>query len=738
MPAPPSEASLVFNRPPALYSHVFSWRLKECQCFDILASMKSFAVALLAVFFLHLFAFAADTAATLKKPVVNRAPLRPKAFNELPLGAIEAHGWMREQLDRMRTGLTGDLDQRYEKVVGLRNGWLGGDGDGWERGPYWLDGLVPLGHILRDDALLAKAKPWIEWTLTHQEPSGYLGPKRFDVEPPAESGIQKTPREDWWPRMVMLKVLQQHHSATGDPRVIEVLLRYFRYQLRELPRTPLDHWSFWANRRAGDNLAVVYWLYNVTGEPFLLELAELIHKQTFPWTEVFLNTEPAPSPDPAHLYPYNTRNRYPFNRDLIRRLSVDQLQSFHCVNLAQGIKEPVVYFQQNGDERHLRAVKQAIVDIKRFHGQAQGMYGGDEPMHGNDPTQGVELCSVVEMMFSLETMLAITGDLEFADQLEKIAFNALPAQTTEDFRHRQYFQSANQVLCTRARRNFYEDDWHGGTDSCIGLLNGFPCCTCNMHQGWPKLVQSLWHATADGGIAALVYGPSQVTFETPGGVRVQIVEQTNYPFEETVRFVINTPAAVAFPFRLRVPAWATSTSIRLNGQLAEVLATNRLLTVSRTWNPGDKLEVQFGAAIRTTRWAEQSVAVERGPLVFALRIAEEWTSVRNADEHGDFFEVRPKSPWNYALLDAAVTEPGIGFMLIRRGAMGYPWSQEGSPIEIRTQGKRVPEWQLYNNKAGPLPHSRPQGHLEKARPEDIVLLPYGATRLRITQFPVAK
>jgi hypothetical protein len=462
-------------------------------------------------------------------PFHNRPPLHQKAFAALPLGSVKPHGWLKLQLERMRDGLTGDLDEKYPAVVGPRNGWLGGDGDSWERGPYWLDGLVPLGYILQDERLIAKAKPWIEWCLTHQDPSGYFGPKRFEKEPASEPGIQKTPREDWWPRMVMLKVLQQYYSATGDRRVIEVLTRYFRYQLQELPKTPLDHWSFWGNRRGGDNLMVIYWLYNVTGEPFLLELAELVHKQTFPWTDVFLNDNPAPSADLNHLYPYNVENRYPFNQDLIRRLSVEQLQSFHCVNLAQG---------------------------------------GDEPMHGNNPTQGIEFCSVVEFMFSLETMLAINGDMDFADHLERIAYNALPAQATEDFRQHQYFQCANQVLVTRARRNFFEEDWHGGTDACFGLVNGFPCCTCNMHQGWPKLVQNLWHATPDGGLAALVYAPSEVSATVRGDIAVRVTEETTYPFEESVRFRIQLAKDAPFPllseFRAgRNPSRCSSTGKRL-------------------------------------------------------------------------------------------------------------------------------------------------------------------------------
>ncbi len=675
--------------------------------------------------------------AAVQPVVTNRAPLKPKAFNELPLGTIQPRGWLLTQLERQRDGLTGNLDARYEKIIGPRNGWLGGDGDGWERGPYWLDGLVPLAYILKDEKLIAKARPWIEWSLANQDPSGYFGPRRFEKEPPKEPGIQKTPREDWWPRMVMLKVLQQYQSATGDARVLDLMKRYFRYQLTELKKTPLDHWTFWANRRGADNLMAVYWLYNLTGDSFLLELGELIHEQTFPYTDVFLNDSPAPSPDLAHLYPYNTGNRYPFNKDLIRRLSVDQLQSFHCVNLAQGIKAPIIYYQQRPEGRYIDAVKKALATIKKFHGQPQGMYGGDEPMHGNDPTQGIELCSIVELMFSLETMLAITGELDFADHLELIAYNALPAQVTADYNQRQYFQCANQVVVNRARRNFYEEDGHGNTDLCFGLLTGYPCCTCNMHQGWPKLVQNLWYATPDRGLAALVYAPCEVEATVADGVKVRITEDTNYPFEETLRFRVSLEKPVSFPLILRVPRWATNAEARLGGKPLEFKRADALLRMDRTWKDGDTVEVSFGAKVGLTRWVENSVAVERGPLVYALRIKEEFREVANSDPWGDYLEVHPQSPWNYALVESAIKDPARGFTLVRNKGESFPWIAS-APLELRTQGKRIPEWQLYNNKAGPLPHSRPQTHLQNQPAEDITLIPYGCTRLRITEFPVIK
>lgn len=169
------------------------------------------------------------------KPVshylTNRAPLVSTPYLELPLGSIKPKGWLEDQLRRMATGLTGHLDEVYPEVVGQRNGWLGGDGDGWERGPYWIDGLLPLAYILDDETLKAKAQTWVEWTLTHQAEDGYLGPVPFETDPAPEPGIQKGPREDWWPKMVMLKVLQQYYQATGDERVIKVLTNYFAYQL---------------------------------------------------------------------------------------------------------------------------------------------------------------------------------------------------------------------------------------------------------------------------------------------------------------------------------------------------------------------------------------------------------------------------------------------------------------------------------------------------------------------------
>jgi len=212
--------------------------------------------------------------------ITNQEPLVAQPYTALPLGNIKPEGWLLEMLKIQRAGLTGNLDSIYEKVCGPTNGWLGGIGDGWERGPYWLDGLVPLAYLLDDDELKDKAQEWIEWSIENQRENGYFGPKPLPEDAPKIPGTQQGNREDWWPKMVMLKVLKQYYMATGDDRVIDLMSGYFRYQLENLPEYPLGHWTYWAERRGGDNMAIVYWLYNITGEDYLLELAELLNEQT--------------------------------------------------------------------------------------------------------------------------------------------------------------------------------------------------------------------------------------------------------------------------------------------------------------------------------------------------------------------------------------------------------------------------------------------------------------------------
>lgn len=641
----------------------------------------------------------------------NKDKLQPLAYSNLPLGDVKAEGWLKEMLLRQKKGMTSRMDSLYPEVMGERNGWLGGDGDQWERGPYWIDGLLPLAYILDDQELKNKVKPWVEWVLASQREDGFFGPAQ---DYPYEKGLQRTNAHDWWPRIVMLKVLQQYWSATGDKRVVDFMSKYFRYQLKAMPETPLDNWTFWAEYRACDNLNMVLWLYDVTKEAWLLELAEIIHQQGYDYVDMFLNTD-----------------------------ALHRLNTIHCVNLAQGIKEPVIYWRVDPDQKYLDAVDKAFSDIRQYNGFPNGMYGGDEALHGNNPTQGSELCSAVELMYSLEEMVKVTGNLEYVNHLERIAFNALPAQITDDFMARQYFQQPNQVMVTKCLHNF--DINHENTDLVFGFLTGYPCCTANLHQGWPKFTHNLWLSSSDGGLAALAYSPSSVR-KRISGVDVLIVEKTHYPMDGRIDFEISVSGEVYFPLRLRIPSWSVTPDLTVNGDSVPV-TPGTVVVLKREWSDGDCVRLNLPMEVSLSEWYENSVTVERGPLVYALKIKEKWVRREIEEEDSiygkDYWEVLPESQWNYGIMDYSESSVSDFFEVkVDEDLLDndWYWNPESAPVSIVTNAKRIPSWTLYNGMAGPQPYSRMiYGPDTKDAPvESITLIPYGCTALRITEFPIIK
>ena len=199
--------------------------------------------------------------------------LRPQALTPLPLGQIRPTGWLREQLRIQADGLSGHLDEFWPDIANSR--WIGGDAEGWERGPYWLDGIVPLAYLLDDGELKARAKRAINAILDRQQSDGWLGPV---------GDTQNHKPYDVWPLFPLFKALTQYQEASGDPRVVPALLKCCRKIDQVISREPLYSW---AKVRAADLAISLYWLYDRTKEPWLLKLADKAFAQSHDWRAQF-------------------------------------------------------------------------------------------------------------------------------------------------------------------------------------------------------------------------------------------------------------------------------------------------------------------------------------------------------------------------------------------------------------------------------------------------------------------
>jgi DUF1680 family protein len=518
--------------------------------------------------------------------------------------------------------------------------------------------------------------------------------------------------DDWWPRMVMLKVLMQYHQATGDQRVTNLMTRYFHYQLTALPQRPL---SSWGRYRWQDEAMVVVWLYRQTGDPALPKLFALLQQQGFDWVAEFRD------------FPYKT----PQTREMLKvdaGLNATAMQT-HGVNNGQALKTAAVRFQMNRDPGEKSNFDRQLEQLYRYHGLPNGIFSCDEHLAGLNASQGSELCTVVETMFSLEVALAAFGEPAIADRLEKIAFNALPGAFTDDMWAHQYDQQPNQV-----RVSLNSKPWmtNGPESNLFGLEPNFGCCTANFHQGWPKLTSHLWMRSADDGLAAVVWAPCTVDTNVRGA-RVQLTVDTDYPFRNTAEIHFDAGNATLFPLHLRIPQWSRHTRVLVNDvEVTAPISPESFLRLERQWATGDRVQLIFDMSPSLTRGYNDSITVTRGPLVFSRSPGELWVKLRDRPPTADW-QVFGQRPWNYAL---AVDDASIAHAAVTESPVGErPFAAQQTSVTIAVPGRRLPSWLDVDGVANPVP---PSPVATNQTTETLELIPYAAAKLRITAFPQCK
>ena len=608
-------------------------------------------------------------------------------LGSVPCGrSFRPSGWMKKQLEIQAAGLAGNLDRVWRDV--RDSAWIGGPADGWERVPYWLDGFIDLAWLLDDADMQARAKRYIDGILTQQQPDGWLCP----------CSEEKRGEYDMWSLFLIGKVLVVWEKRTGDERVYPALYQAFRQLLDHLKVHFIGRWGKY---RWFEALIPISRLYRENPEPWMLELVELLRHQGVDFTEKLRNWRWT-----------GKEKEWTFDA--------------HVVNCAMELHSELLYqaFHPEKEDDGSAFAAGMLRKLRQYHSMANGHFTGDECLSGDSPIQGTELCGVVEAMFSAELLLAATGDGAWGDYLELLAFNALPAACSEDMWTHQYDQQTNQIGCRIEENQVYSTN--SPDANIFGLEPNFGCCTANFGQGWPKLAANTFLLKEDTVTAALLL-PGTLSASL-NGADVKISQDTVYPFRDRGVLTVDAPESGAeFTVRIRIPGFARAAEVD-----GAAVAPGTYWECRKVWCGRSVIHWQLEMEIKTIDRPSGMQAVQRGPLLYALPIAARWEKmeyVRDGVErkfpYCDY-ELFAEEPWNYGFA-------GEELQYAEQEMTDVPFSEKNPPCVIYADMQQI-LWPMHPGSLG-VAAAEPASRTASGPVERKKLIPYGCTKLRMTEMP---
>lgn len=630
--------------------------------------------------------------------------LSPKLYTNLNLGQIKPTGWLKDQLNLQAEGLAGNLNLFYPLVT--ESSWTGGTKNYSnlnEAGSYWFHGIVPLAYELEDDRLTKAVKDFMDYVLDTQYADGWIG---------SETGDQWQPRFLWGRYPFFFGAIM---LVEADPSYTDKFVTAF-HKFVELSNQMLrngqgtNDWT--GGTRWQDYSMALQWLYDYHPngkEELLIDTMQRIKNVSTNWRDVLSEAKfPTSSVSEFRIY-------------------------WHGVNLAEGLKGSATTYRFTHDATEKTEAAGAWDRLYKYHGRPSGIFAADEYLAGLEAIRGTELCLVVESMYSSSYLYQVFGDPKYVERAEKQAYNSLPATISGDMWSHQYLQQQNQVSARDMSPNPFPAD--GSYSNVFGLEPNYPCCTVNHPQGFPKFISHAILASVDQkSLTQVYYGPLAVKTTLSGvGAAVSINVDTNYPFSDNVKTTITTDKP--FDFYVRVPSWVNKrATIKVGNAAARAFSpdsTTRLQKISvRAGTTVISLVLSADITIETR--LHGSVAVHRGPFNYALdlpRTSKLLQTTYAAEPRASDYQFDPTTNWNWAIDPSTLKfNPAPSNTTLKS-----PIFDSGAPpLSITVQGCPV-TWELAGSVFTNPPPENATCIGEKTQ---LTLIPYGATKLRISEFPV--
>lgn len=615
-------------------------------------------------------------------------------FVEIPVDQIFPQGWLRELLVRQRDGLGMNREvSGHPYNTCLWNGIIptGSSSsavqDWWpyEQTAYLLDGLYKCGQLLQDTALIALGQENIDYVLSHVRSDDRLGPECLgDLQ---------------WAFSVFARLLMADYEVSKNPEIIRALTNHFL----ALPDS--------LTNRQTCIIESMCWTYSHTRDQRILDKAEDI------WSTFSLTDHPD-----NEFFKYHT-------------MAAGDSISVHGVTAAEVGKIPILLYLLTGKEAYKSAAIGFMKGVEKYHELPDGIPSSSEKLTGTSPEALHETCDISDFTWSYGYLLRATGDVKWADKIENAVFNAGLGAIGKDFKAHQYFSSPNQVFATHTSSVApYGDEGLARQAYRAGF--DVECCTGNVHRIFPNFAARMWMKDLDGGVVAALYAPAILrTGVGDDNIPVEIETITDYPFSGQIKFRIKSNQSINFPITMRIPGWADFATVTVNDENPITVNGAGFYKLERRFNSGDEIILNIPMDVRKTQTAEGQVSISRGPVLFSLLIKEDVKRITDRmKSNAEFpaYDIKPASPWNYALILSDRFDPQE-IQVTTKKIIGFPWEVGNSPVTLKAKARRVPTWAGTVNTP-----SIPRAITTSQEVEEVELVPSGATRIRVSVFPVCK